>query len=286
MPPCRDTFNTTPMKTLSQLILLTIISLSSCKKEVIDNRESTFYEYYARKCSYIWADNIRGEIFSIPGGPSGPSFTPLAPKSSVKLKEYYLAFNTCNVDVTDIDIPNYQERFSSDTYDPLNSCPFKHLQGWKNPKDDPRDAQIEAQIAQANRQSGVRTSASSLHHTIMNYIDYRTSTITNLNITCSQPLFGVEAGKSLNDHFLVRKFYEKINFIISSDKRLVTAKITDISLSQYLSYSPLAPSGMILKLKDGASVGTATTVTFTVELEVDGKNTIRSTTKPITLLPS
>ncbi len=268
-------------KLISSMIAL--FCLQSCGEKVeIDNREDVTVHYNVRKCNYVWADNVKSEILRIEDV-WGYLRSPLGENANVKLSEYVLAINTCNIDIPDFPA-EYQEFFHSERYNPLHQCPFMALAILQKKDDESeRDKTLENKIHQHLKKSHPKTLFSE-PQTILAFVDYRTEALTNIEITCSEPLFGVEAGKSLNDYFEIVGYPEYHDFIITTGKQLITAKTTDIGISQYLSYAPLAPAAIYFQPKKG-SITSQVTATFTVNLEVNGVKKISATTRPITLEP-
>lgn len=263
--------------------MMAFIFLNACKQPEVDMRETIRFHYHARKCNFIWTDNIKSEVVTIEGV-SGTINTPLKENSTVKISEYSLFLNTCNVNSLDIPISDYQKLFLSEQYNPLQQCPFMALAELQNPMSDEADKTIENKIQQFLSRT-YKTAVSSQPQAILEHVDYRTTVLTKITITCSKDLFGVKSGESLNDYFIINGYPTYHNFIISSDKQLVTGKVQNISIAQYLSYSPMAPSAIYFQLKKGTSISESLQVEFSIHIEVDGKKAITATTKPITLIP-
>lgn len=272
---------------LSAIILGAI--MSSCYKEENDMSENIFFHYLARKVQFVWADNIRGEKISVENK-SGVVMSPLAHNSAVKLSEYILGFSTCNVGINDIQsqCPGYEQMFLSDNYDPQYISPYMVLSLSSNAMADAADPVIENKIKQfhaAKYSIGSTKRASALSRAICEAIDYRITALKNIKVSCSKEIFGVKAGESLNDFFVIEGYPPFLDFIISSNKNLISGKTKDISLAQYLSYRPMAPAAMYMKLKKGVAIPANLTVEFTVELELENDAVISATTKTVTLIP-
>ena len=273
------------MKLQIVLFILMTITLISCKKEPIEPKEKIGFFLFARQSDFVWVDNIRGEIIKA-DDVSAIYRSPLKTNSNVKYVEFILGISTCNVDIDEITIPNYQQAFSSDNYNPLSNAPYMALSKSSTPMANAADPTIESEIKQylATKYNGSDV-VSSLPKAVLEHIDYRITPLKNIKITCSKDLFGVKAGDILNEYFVIAGYPSYHDFIISSNKQLVSGKTTDISLSQYLSYQPMAPAGMYMQIKKGVSIPASITAEFTVELELEGDKTISATTKPITLIP-
>lgn len=265
-----------------------VLCLASCQKVDEEGLSGIGFDLLAREARFVWADNIRGfEVtFQDPDSTKGFNTVPLPTNSSVKLSEYILFFNTCNVDVSDIKYPDgrsYETYFMSENYHPLTSAPYMELRFMlPNALTDATDPVIEKNIKQYLKTKHAAKRASRFN---MEFVDYRTTPLKNIKVTCNQDLFGVKAGESLNNFLVVSGFPLYHDFIITSGKNLVTGKTTDISLSQYISYRPMAPAAMSLMLRRGLSIPEKVTAQFTVELTLEGDSVISATTKPVTLLP-
>lgn len=265
--------------------LFMAITLASCKKESIEPKEKINFFLFPRQTHFVWADNIRGEMIKA-DDVSAVYRSPLKGNSNVRYGEFILGITTCNVDVDEITIPNYQQAFLSESFNPLSNSPYMALSKSPTPMTDAADPTIENKIKQYLTTTYTGSDiVSFLPKAILEQVDYRTTSLKNIKITCSQDLFGVKAGEVLNEYFIVEGYPKYHDFIISSNKQLVSGKTTDISLSQYLSYQPMAPAGMYMRFKKGVSIPASVTAEFTVQLELEGNKTISATTKPICLIP-
>lgn len=269
-------------------VICTIVCLTGCKfGDQTDYKESAAFMYFARKANFMWADNIREEIVIL-NGKSGRIIKPLKNGSEVKSSEYILGFSTCNKDVSDIPSPEFQKTFLSDNYDPLYQSPHMVLSKIEDSMADEADPIIENIIKQYLNSEYSRSSDNingSLTRAFLVCIDYRLTPINNIKITSSKDIFGIKAGEVLNDYFVIDGYQQYHQFIITSDKRLIANRVTDISIEKYLSYKPLAPAAIYFKFKDGMNVQSNVTAEFTIELELEDKQTISATTKPVTLTP-
>lgn len=273
------------MKLKIVLFTLMTVAILGCKKEPIVPQETIRFFLFSRQSQFMWADNIRGEILKA-NDVSAVYKSPLKANSTVKQAEFILGVSTCNVGINEITIPNYQQAFLSESFNPLSNSPYMALSKSSSPMADTADPAIENKIKQflTTKYTGSEVIPSSVK-AVLEHIDYRTTPLKNIKITCSKELFGITAGETLNDYFVVQGYPEYHDFIISSNKQLVSGKTTDISLSQYLSYQPMAPAGMYMQFKKGVSIPANLTVEFTVKLELESDKTISATTKPITLTP-
>lgn len=272
-------------KYMSKLISILLLGgcFITCKKTNIYEFESISFRYFARKANYMWADNLRCEILTI-GPVTGPKYSALKSAPNVKFSEYMLGFSTCNVDVPDIPDSRYQEFFNSDRYDPLWNAPHMAFHPSENPMTDESDPVIETRLKQ-HLEKGKTRSVSSLPAAQVVGIDYRITPLTGLKITCSHDLFGKKAGEELNEYFKITGYPDYHDFIITANKNLVSGQTRDISITQYLSYAPMAPAAMYFVFKKGVTLPAATTVEFTIELTIEEGKTISATTRPITLTP-
>ncbi|MFV0391888.1 MAG: hypothetical protein ACK5KP_08420 [Paludibacteraceae bacterium] len=279
------------MKIKKMLFIVLLSALFSCTDDEI--QVTPRFDLLSRQSNFMWADNLRKEIITF-GKHSGVSLSVLKSNSGVKLSEYILGFNTCNVGISDIILIKtyYQDYLSSDNYDPLSSCPYMLLSRKLEMTDKP-DTLIENRLRAYLTKKHTYTQKISDRNTdpdviggpLAEFIDYRLTSLTDLHITCSQDLFGIKAGSTLNDYFVIESYPNYHDFIISSNKQMVTGKTTGIGIAQYLSYSPMAPAAMYLQFKERMSISESVTAEFTVVLTLEGEKTISGTTKPITLTP-
>ena len=159
--------------------------------------------------------------------------------------------------------------------DTLASYAYKRIIG----RDiEPSDPEIERKLTQIYNPTT---------RTALLYIEYRTTPIKDLKITSSVNIGDIRAGESLNDLFLIREYPPYQEFIITKNKDVIDAheKLYDISVSQYLSYHPMAPAALKLKFRDDVSIAEATKATFTIELTTDEGNVLKSETRAVNLLP-
>lgn len=275
------------MKVKIILIALMVITVLGCKKTPDNIIGGGFgFHFFSRKCNFMWADNIRGEIKKI-GNHSAVDESPLKANSKVKYTEFILGISTCNVDIDSINIPNYQKKFLSENLNPLFESPYMVLSKSLSPMADNADPAIENKIKQflATKYNTRSNLSSSLPKVNLEQVDYRTTPLKNIKITCSKDIFGIKAGEILNDYFVIHGYPLYHYFIVSSNKNLVSGKITNISLSRYLSYKPMAPAAMYMQFRKGLSIPANLTAEFTIELQLEGDKTISAKTKPISLTP-
>jgi hypothetical protein len=122
---------------------------------------------------------------------------------------------------------------------------------------------------------------------VMTCIDYRTTPIKDLKITSSANIGNVKAGDILNDLLEVYDYPPHHDFIITTNRDLIVGRhnIKQISIDQYLSYSPMAPAGMKLKFRDGVKIDEPVDVCFQIELTTDDGRVLKAESRHITLVP-
>ena len=233
----------------------------------------------------MWAINVRkteSEIFG-----SDAVFTErkyIGNKQSVSVQKYTLEFTTCNVDMDVVnygDSLNYKQTYESGDEEILFRNPvYDVLRFCANSMEDAPDKIIEAKLSDYlyNRKTT---------RTVLEYVDYRTTPIKDIKITASADINDVKAGESLNKQFLVDGYPRYHNFIITSNKDLITdsKKISNITIDQYLYYRPMAPADMIFRFVDGFDVKAPVETTFTVEITTLDGHVLKSETPLVTLTP-
>ena len=274
------------MKKISLLLLL-FLSFVSCKIEEDDGLfpEEISFDFDSRECKYMWAINVRkteSEIFG-----SDAVFTErkyIGNKQSVSVQKYTLEFTTCNVDMDVVnygDSLNYKQTYESGDEEILFRNPvYDVLRFCANSMEDAPDKIIEAKLSDYlyNRKTT---------RTYFKHIDYRTTPIKDIKITASADINDVKAGESLNKQFLVDEYPSFHNFIITSNKDLITdsKKISNITIDQYLYYRPMAPADMRFRFVDGFDVKAPVETTFTVEITTFDGHVLKSETPLVTLTP-
>ena len=265
------------MKKISLLLLL-LLSFVSCKKEEEERNiwyEETNFVFHSRECKYMWAFNVDKTV-SIKRKYIGS-------KQSVSVQNYTLEFTSCNVGMDAIvyDNFNYKEAYDSGDEEILFRIPvYRALWHRDNPMQDAPDKIIEAKLsAYFNKQKTTRM--------WIECVDYRTTPIKDIKITASADINDVKAGESLNKQFLVDGYPSYHNFIITSNKDLITdsKKISNITIDQYLYYRPMAPAAMTFRFVDGFDVKAPVETTFTVEITTLDGHVLKSETPLVTLTP-
>ena len=176
---------------------------------------------------------------------------------------------------------NYKEAYDSGDEEILFRIPvYRALCHRDNPMEDAPDKIIEAKLSDYlyNRKTT---------RTYFKHIDYRTTPIKDIKITASADINDVKAGESLNEQFLVDEYPSFHNFIITSNKDLITdsKKISNITIDQYLYYRPMAPAAMTFRFVDGFDVKAPVETTFTVEIITFDGHALKSETPLVTLTP-
>ncbi len=269
------------MKKISLLLLL-LLSFVSCNEVYEDFHESTSFVLHSRECKYMWAFNV-SKTEKPYYGITTIENEYIGSKQSVCVQNYTLEFTTCNVDMDAIvyDNFNYKETYDSGDEEILFRNPvYKALWHRDNPMQDAPDKIIEAKLsAYLNNRKTTRM--------YLQHIDYRTTPIKDIKITASADINDVKAGESLNKQFLVDGYPSYHNFIITSNKDLITdsKKISNITIDRYLYNSPMAPAAMIFRFVDDFDIKAPVETTFTVEITTFDGHVLKSETPLVTLTP-
>ncbi len=112
-------------------------------------------------------------------------------------------------------------------------------------------------------------------------VEYRTEPLEYIRVTADVPLFGREAGASLEDKMDV--YGEEYPFFFDSSKHLIQMQYPWGLMTEYMDYSPMAPAVLYLQLNEKPQE-VPVTLRFAVELKVEGKEPFRDTTRTVTLL--
>ena len=272
------------MKKISLLLLL-LLSFVSCKKEEEERNiwyEETSFVFHSRECKYMWAFNV-SKTEKPYYGITTIENEYIGSRQSVCVQNYTLEFTTCNVDMDAIvyDNFNYKEAYDSGDEEILFRIPvYRALWHRDNPMQDAPDKIIEAKLsAYFNKQKTTRM--------WIECVDYRTTPIKDIKITASADINDVKAGESLNKQFLVDGYPSRHDFIITSNKDLITdpKKISDITIDQYLYYRPMAPAAMIFRFVDDFDIKAPVETTFTVEITTLDGHVLKSETPLVILTP-
>lgn len=279
------------MKTIYIFILSFILVVCGCEPKVTtEDIEHASYIPIARKCNYAWAFNAYAEEHI---GPQGYHYTqryPLRKDTVLKASNYVLGFSTCNVGTQELKqkerFKEYAERLERGEVDMMTIPPFGILP-WADKMTDDSDPIIETRLKQQLESPKTRTVSSDLPTTVLIRVDYRLTWLKDIKITCSAEIAGRAAGQSLTDLFAVQGYYEHHDFIVTSNKNVITdkARIKGISLSQYLSYKPMAPAEIFLRFKEGVNVSAPVTAQFTVELITGEDKSIKTTAAAVNFVP-
>lgn len=263
-------------------ILISVIICGCNPHEKDEFIEGTSYILTARKCNYAWAFNAYAEEHI---GPRGYHYTqryPLRKDTVLKASNYVLGFSTCNVGTQELKqkerFKEYAERLERGEVDMMTIPPFGILP-WDDKMTDDSDPFIETRLKQQLERPKTRT--------VLIRVDYRLTWLKDIKITCSAEIAGRAAGQSLTDLFVVEDYFRNHAFIVTSNKNVITdyKKIVGISLSQYLSYKPMAPAEIYLRFKDNVSVPAPVTAQFTIELVTGEDKSIKTTAAAVKLAP-
>ena len=270
------------MKKLSLLLLL-FLSLVSCNEVYEDFHESTSFVLHSRECKYMWAFNV-SKTEKPYYGITTIENEYIGSKQSVSVQNYTLEFTTCNVDMDVVnygDSLNYKKTYDSGDEEILFRIPVYYvLQCSKNSMEDAPDKLIETKLSDYLYKRKVT-------RMFLRHVDYRTTPIKDIKITASADINDVKAGESLNKQFLVDGYPSYHNFIITSNKDLITdpKKISDITIDRYLYNSPMAPAAMIFRFVDDFDIKAPVETTFTVEITTFDGHVLKSETPLVTLTP-
>ena len=266
-------------------LLLVLLGFSSCKHD--EPREGLWglaYEYVNRTAEYMWADNLKAtkEFFN-----EGDKvieqyeYTELRNDTSIRLTDYALYINTCNVgyDKTDIE----PDRYKHEDFSPYRYKVFRLLFDKYAAEPDPI---IENQLRQHYEKDKISLRNGGDLYLAFRMINYRTTPIKSINVYFSEDLLMVKKGETLN-HLLNTSLYvrESYPFIITASKKVIWPKEKFFTLSKYLTYNPMAPSELILRFREGVKLTEPITGKFTVTMEPVSGKLITATTKTITLTP-
>ncbi|WP_031540346.1 MULTISPECIES: hypothetical protein [unclassified Bacteroides] len=272
------------MKKLSLLLLL-FLSFVSCKKEEEERNiwyEETSFVFHSRECKYMWAFNV-SKTEKPYYGITTIERKYIGSKQSVSVQNYTLEFTTCNVGMDAIvyDNFNYKEAYDSGDEEILFRIPvYRALWHRDNPMQDAPDKIIEAKLsAYFNKQKTTRM--------WIECVDYRTTPIKDIKITASADINDVKAGESLNKQFLVDGYPMYHDFIITSNKDLITdpKKISDITIDRYLYNRPMAPADMRFRFVDDFDIKAPVETAFTVEITTLDGHVLKSETPLVILTP-
>ena len=291
LPLVNSTIQTT-MKTKYVYFIVLALAISACShKEDNDFIEGTSYILTARKCNYAWAFNAYIKKFSDEWG-NYTRISPFQKDTMIKTSDFVLGFTTCNVDIKDMkkhpyrgDYQEEYKKYGENMF--IDYPPFNALSYMTENMADEKDPVIETRLRQQLESSKTRTVSSDLPTTVLIRVDYRLTWLKDIKITCSAEIAGRAAGQSLTDLFVVQGYYEHHDFIVTSNKNVITDKtrIKGISLQQYLSYKPMAPAEIFLRFKEGVNVSAPVTAQFTVELITGEDKSIKTTAAAVKFVP-
>ncbi len=267
------------------IVLLFIASYAvSCQKNEYDIIDNVAFRMISREANYIFADNIKYNQVKLEANGKtllGWERLQLREMDTVRVSDYILGFSTCNVSLDSIatEFPYIKQIYNSPTYNSISQSPYMWLAAGSkmaNESDEVFERMLEVYLMKLSTRKT---------RTVLCRVDYRTTPLSGITITCSDTFNGVPAGKSLNDFFEVNGYPHYHEFVITHRKDIVGSGITNISIAKYLDLSPMAPAAMYLNVKKGVVVDSHKKVQFTIKLELDNGRTIEATTLPIVLAP-
>ena len=267
---------------------LFLIFICACEPKVtFDYTERTHYIPIGRKCKYAWAFNAYNEKLVDRWGDNYTLMQPYKKDTAIRVNDYILGFSTCNVDIKDLKGISYLkslERLGDELL--MHEPPFYFLSYEKDNMADPPDPVIEARLKQQLENPRTRV-AHGMPAADLVKVDYRLTWLKDIKITCSERIAGRAPSQSLSDLFVVDSYHQDHYFIVTSNKNVITdhQKIAGISLSQYLSYKPMAPAEIFLRFKEGVNVSAPVTAQFTVELITGEDKSIKTTAAAVKFVP-
>lgn len=273
------------------ILLLIVVSAVSCKQDEIGVVDNISFHLINREANYLFADNIKyNQVkFEANGKVSlGWERLQLREMDTIRVSDYILGFSTCNVSLDSIatEMPYIKERYNSPTYNSIYQSPYMMLAaGHKMANDADETLEMMLQVLLMKLSTQNMKLSERKTRTFVKRVDYRTTPLTGIKITCSDTFNGVLAGQSLNNFFEVNGYPHYHEFVITHRKDVVGSGITNISIAKYLALSPMAPAAMYLNVKKGVEVDAHKKVQFTIKLELDNGRTIEATTQPIVLAP-
>lgn len=116
------------------------------------------------------------------------------------------------------------------------------------------------------------------------WYEYRTEELEAFSVTASRDMFGRKAGEPLEDLMLFQlPTYE--NFVFSPDGKLAARKEQNFPIKEYLALSPMCFATIFGYFAESPPEAPLEDVQFTVEVKIKGKEPMRATTRPVTVVP-
>jgi len=269
------------MKNYGLLLIITIVSLSSCKNEY-NNHEGYTLQFMPRKVQNVFITTGIKRIYDWQGIKMADYRT--MEEDSVHEDLFFISILTSNYDMR---IP-YAE--ANPDYDPKYFVlPVYHPFDWEYSLDDPIpsvEQQIALDYAKDDQKGSLRSSnPKGYDNESLIPIHYRVTQIKSLNISAlNTPLFGRPAGESLNDYFTIRTFDPRI-IISAPTERLVysySSKEYPASIDEWLSLSPFGQAVMWLEINKKIE-SLPLNVQWVVQMETADGLVLSDTTRMITI---
>lgn len=245
-----------------------VILLLSCNKTKYIEGDDYFIDFRPRECNFVFVQP--GQIVRHTW--EGVEYTEYkrdAAESYTDVKELFLEIETHNLDIRDLYL-NHEDAWLT-IIESLDS-PVIEL-----------ETQIESDYHRyIQRSASILKNAKD--YTAMIEMEYRLDGVTDFNVyAVDTPLFGLEAGSSLNDYFRIVRYFP--DFIASSQSHQLIYGFADrdkpAAIDEWLSLSPLAQPLMYLVFKETPN-DLPETIRFVVEMTTDKGTLLRDTTQVIT----
>jgi hypothetical protein len=147
------------------------------------------------------------------------------------------------------------------------------------------EQQIELDYKKSQEESKKSGSSSAKAYTNLVEIEYRTTEIKEMVITTlNTPLFGKQAGESLNDFFDIARFDPPV-IISAQSKTLIygySSSNYPVSIEEWLDLSPLAQANILL-VPNSEIQGLPLDVQFVVQMKTAEGIVLSDTTRTITI---
>ena len=255
-------------KILFALFFIGLLLVSSCGDD-----EGTDLIFSAPNCTRGWAYCGKSAMVGDSEGYMYETKTTLNTGDTVSINKVLLGFVTNDAVLEDKGLvsSSWREMYEAGE---LDSCFVSYVLRVHGPSI--RDEEIEHNLEAYYL--GTRTNIIT--------IDYRTTPIKDMLIFSNVDICGRKAGESLNDLFIIMGYNDAYYpYIITADKRLITNKndILDIPVEKYLSYHPMAPVRINMRISDIATIENETKARFFVTLTTDDDRVIRMQTHEVVL---
>jgi len=272
------------MKNYVLFIVIVVVSFTSCKKEE-SNKEGYSFVFLPRKVKMVFISP--GTKIFYEGSKDLNNYATLF-ENSVPEDQFFISILTSNYD------PRPDLAKDNPNYDPKSSMPIGYPYSFDN-LDDPIPS-VEQQIKldfekDVKQNSSGNGSANNSEHII--FLEYRTSQIKALTVsTLNTPLFGRQAGESLNDFFDI-VLYDPAVIISAPTERLVCGfsilnhnnppgKEFPTSIDEWLNFRPFGQASMYLS-PNKKMEGLPLNVQFVVQMETAEGLVLSDTTRTITI---